>query len=249
MNKLYYLLLFFFITSITFSQEVQRSILRGKVIYKNTNVPNENVINATTETVTSTNNNGEFEILVAEGDILAFSAVNFKFRTITITREILDKNRLLVEVNEKVTELDEVVITPDDKEKFIDLKEEEFKKFNYEKDASSVIENYALSGSQKGMMYGLNFVNIFKALVKSDKEKEVPVKDRIKISQVLRQVYDDQFFVVDLKIPQEKIDDFLYYCDDKIPTDTLLKKENEFALIDMLVNNSRDYLKSIASDK
>ena len=249
MNKLYYLLLFFFITSITFSQEVQRSILRGKVIYKNTNVPNENVINATTETVTSTNNNGEFEILVAEGDILAFSAVNFKFRTITITRDILDKNRLLVEVNEKVTELDEVVITPDDKEKFIDLKEEEFKKFNYEKDASSIIENYALSGSQKGMMYGLNFVNIFKALVKYDKEKEVPVKDRIKISQVLRQVYDDQFFVVDLKIPQEKIDDFLYYCDDKIPTDTLLKKENEFALIDMLVNNSRDYLKSIASDK
>ena len=249
MNKLNQLLIIFFICSFTYAQEAERTILRGKVIYKNTNVPNENVINASTEVVTSTNENGEFEILVREGDILAFSAVNFKFKTVTITQEILDKNRLLVEINEKVTELDEVVITPEDKVKFIELKEEEFKKVDYTADESTQIVNLALSDSERGMQYGLNFVNIFKALIKSDKEKQVPEKDRIKVSQVLRQVYDDQFFVIDLKIPQDKIDDFLFYCDDKIPTDTLLKRENEFALIDLLVYKSKEYLKLQASEK
>lgn len=249
MNKLNQLLLLFFITSFTYAQEVQRTILRGKVIYKNINVPNENVINATTETVTSTNSNGEFEILVKEGDVLAFSAVNYQFKTVSVTREILNSNRLVVEINEKITELEEVVITPENKEKFLELKKEEFKKVEYVSDYSSKVENDALPLGLKGMKNGLNFVNIFKALVKSDKENEVPTKDRIKVSQVLRQVYDDQFFVVDLKIPQDKIDDFLFYCDDKIPTNTLLKKENEFALIDFLVYKSKDYLKTLSSEE
>jgi hypothetical protein len=55
-------------------------------------------------------------------------------------------------------------------------------------------------------------------------------------------VYDDEFFVVDLKLPQDKIDAFLLYCDDKIPSQTLLRKENEFQLIDFLVTQSKAFL-------
>ena len=65
----------------------------------------------------------------------------------------------------------------------------------------------------------------------------------IKISRVLRQVYEDDFFVTDLGIPQDKIDNFLQYCDDKIPSQTLLKKSNEFQLIDFLVTHSKEYKK------
>jgi hypothetical protein len=48
--------------------------------------------------------------------------------------------------------------------------------------------------------------------------------------------------VADLRLPQDKIDDFLLYCDDKIPSQTLLRKENEFQLIDFLVTQSKAYL-------
>jgi len=51
--------------------------------------------------------------------------------------------------------------------------------------------------------------------------------------------------VVDLKLPPEKIDEFLLYCDDKIPSNTLLRKENEFQLIDFLVTHSKTYLESL----
>lgn len=245
MNKL--LSLVFIILFSTLGSSQEREILRGKVIYKNIAVPNENVINATTEEVTSTDNNGEFEIMAGQGDILAFSAVNYKFKTVNITDEILNNKRLVVEVNEKVTELDEVVVTPEDKERFINLREEEFKQTDYEVDESTPVINAALPESLRGMEHGINFVNIFRAIVKSQKEEETPVEKRIKVSRVLRQVYDDEFFVMDLKIPQDKIDDFLFYVDNKISFESLLQ-ENDFALIDSLVNHSKDYLKISASE-
>src|SRR5690606_30124874 len=246
MNKLISLVFIILISTFGFAQE--RYILRGKVMYKNIAVPNENVINATTEVVTNTDNNGEFEIMAGKGDILAFSAVNYKFKTVSVTDEILNNNRLVVEVNEKVTELDEVVVTPEDKERFIDLREEEFKKVDYESDESTPVINTALPEGVRGMEHGINFVNIFRAIVKSQKvQEETPIEKRIKVSEVLRQVYDDEFFVMDLKIPQDKIDDFLFYVDNKIPFESLIQ-ENDFALIDSLENHSKSYLKISASE-
>jgi hypothetical protein len=213
----------------------------GKVIYQNIPVANEYVINTTSEKATITNDQGEFAIEVLLGDELAFTAVNYQYKLVTITQEILDNNRLVVSVNEKVTQLDEVVITPDDPESYLKVKNEEFKGFEYEIDRETEVENVAMSDLDRGMQDGVNFVNIFRAIFKS---KEITPEEgpKLKVSQVLRQVYDDQFFVEDLKLPQDKIDAFLFYCDTKMPATTLLRKENEFQLIDSLVNHSKTFL-------
>nr|WP_297917265.1 hypothetical protein [uncultured Allomuricauda sp.] len=235
---LFFLSLFFFV--LAFGQE-DRQLLRGKVLYRGSNVPNENVINATAETATITTDEGEFLIGVKEGDQLVFTAVNYQLEVITITQDILKNNRLVVEVTEKVTELEGVVVSPENQEKFLEVKNEDFKGFEYEIDRGTEVENVAESQNVRGMRDGLNFVNIFKAMVKSrdaDNEERAPLK----VSDVLRQVYDDEFFVVDLKLPQNQINAFLLYCDDKVPSQTLLRKENEFQLIDFLVSQSKTYL-------
>lgn len=235
--------MFFGLLVIT-AQDDDRRLLMGKVVYKNIPVANEYVINSTTEKATITNEEGEFSIEVMLGDELVFTAVNFQYKLVKISSEILDNNRLVVTVNEKVTELDEVVITPDDPERFLKVKNEEFKGFEYEIDRESEVDNVAMSDLDQGMQNGINFVNIFRALFKS---KEIAPEEgpKLKVSQVLRQVYDDQFFVSDLNIPQDKIDAFLFYCDDQMPATTLLKKENEFQLIDSLVNHSKTFLASL----
>nr|WP_299074696.1 carboxypeptidase-like regulatory domain-containing protein [uncultured Allomuricauda sp.] len=236
-----YLIVFFLVfTGISMAQD-NRQVLRGKVLYRGSNVPNENVINSTSETATITNDDGQFAILVKEGDQLVFTAVNYQLEVITITREILDNNRLVVEVTEKVTELDEVIISPENQKKFLEVKNEDFKGFEYEIDRGTEVENVAESRTVRGMRDGINFVNIFKALFNSKKEEEGQ-QVQLKVSEVLRTVYDDEFFVVDLKLPQDKIDAFLIYCDDKVPSQTLLRKENEFQLIDFLVTHSKTYL-------
>lgn len=231
----------------SYGQTEERNLLRGKVMYRNSNVQNENVINVTTEKGVVTNANGEFEINVKLGDELVFTAVNYQIKRVRITQEILDNNRLVVEVNEKVTELDEVVVTPENEEAFIKLKNEEFKKYEYGIDETSRVENIALSQTERGMQNGINFVNIFKAIkkgLKGEDGEEVEQK-QLKVSDVLRQVYDDQFFVKDLSIPQDKINDFLFYCDTRLPEQSLLKKTNEFQLIDFLVNESKEFRKQL----
>ena len=238
----------FLFVSIGFSQDDGRSFLRGQVLHRNAFVPDENVINTTSQQATITNAKGEFMIRVKEGDELVFTAINFQLRIVNITEEILRKGRLVIEVEEKVTQLDEVVVTPEEQEKFLEIKNEEFKEYEYEIDRSTEVENIAMPQYQRGMKDGINFVNIFKALVNSNnasKEKRPPLK----VSEVMRQVYDDEFFVNDLKLPQDKIDAFLIYCDSKMPAQTLLRKENEFQLIDFLVTHSKTFLKQLNDEE
>ncbi len=227
-----------------FSQDDDRNYLRGQVLYRNAYVPNENVINTTSEFATITNAKGEFLIKVKLGDELVFTAINYQLQIVIITEEIIRRGRLVVEVNEKVTQLDEVVVTPEEQAKFLEVKNEEFKDFEYEEDRSTEVENIAMSKETRGMKDGINFVNIFKALTKSNTTAENN-RTPLKISQVMRQVYEDEFFVNDLNLPQDQIDAFLIYCDSKMPAQTLLKKENEFQLIDFLVTHSKTFLEQI----
>ncbi len=250
MKQVLLFVLVIFFSSTAWSQDDGRVILRGKVLYRNVNVPNENVINTTSEMATITNANGEYQIRVKVGDELVFSALNYQIEIVKITEEILRNNRLVIEVNEKVTQLQEVVVTPDQQERFLATKNKILKEeFEYEIDRSAEVENIALSQTERGMRDGLNFVGIYKALSKILKKNQVEAKAPLKVSDVLRQVYEDEFFVSDLSLPQDKIDAFLYYCDTKMPAQSLLKKENEFELIDFLVTESKIFLKELDDQK
>lgn len=238
----------FFVTS--HAQDDGRQILRGQVLYRNTIVPNENVINATSEMATITNARGEFAIYVKKDDEVVFTAVNYQIMMVKITDAILKNNRLVVEVNEKITELEEVIVTPDQQERFIELKNKVLKEeFVYETDRSTEVENVAFDATQTNLQNGLNFVGIYKALAKTLKKEKVVERAPLKMSEVLRQVYEDDFFVKDLNLPQDKIDAFLFYCDTQMPAKSLLKKDNEFQLIDFLVTHSKTFLQEIDIEK
>ena len=244
MKRFFLVVSCFLVTLISFAQEDARKLLRGKVLYRNSNVPNENVINTTSERATITNNNGEFAIRVKLDDELVFTSVNYQIELVKITQDILDRNRLVVEVNEKVTELDEVVISPENQSRFLEMQNEDFKQFEYETDQTTEIVNIAADPKLTSLQDGVNFVNIFKALFQSRENNDTD-REPLKLSEVLRQIYEDEFFVSDLNIPADKIDDFLLYCDTQMPPQSLLQRDNEFQLIDFLVTQSDLYLKQL----
>ncbi|MEK9613028.1 MAG: carboxypeptidase-like regulatory domain-containing protein, partial [Flavobacteriaceae bacterium] len=132
MKSTLFLLFSLFFTSLIFCQE--RIPIKGQLFYKNTKVVAANVVNNTAQLTTITDEDGEFEIEVAEGDEIVFSSVQYRIRSIVITQDILKKSRLVVSVNENINELKEVVVTTEDVERFLNLKEEEFKGFDYEQD-------------------------------------------------------------------------------------------------------------------
>ena len=235
-------------TNFTFSQDDYRTWIKGKVLYKNVNVTSANVINNTSQQATTTNDEGEFEIEVKLNDKLIFSSVQYQIRELNITKEILQRNRIVIDVNEKVNELDQVVVTPENQEKFLDLKEEEFKRFNYSFDKSTRVNN--VINEQGKLRDGINFVNLYRLIsnsLKNDSE-EYQTSYKYNPSDLLRELYDDVFFTKNLLIPNDQINEFLLYCDDNFPDRILLKKDNEFELIEFLVKQSKKFVKSIAKN-
>ena len=234
----YYAFVFFIgLSSKLFAQKSE--ILRGQVLYQNSFVMNQNVINASKETMTITDENGAFAIEVSLGDDLVFTAVNYELKVVEVTQEMLTNRRLVVNVEEKVTTLEEVVVRPENQEAFLSVENERFKGYEYEIDRGSKTQNVAMSKSVRGMQNGLNFVSIYRAMQKlltSENESEEVMT--VKLSEVLRTVYDPEFFILDLKLKPDEVEAFLSYCDAQELDPSLIKKENEFELIEYLVNQS-----------
>ena len=95
--------------------------------------------------------------------------------------------------------LDEVVVSPENTEKFIDLKQEEFEKIDYSFDKSTRIENQLLQSGR--FNNGLNFINLYKVISQKNRDKqklEESENSAYKPSNLLREVYDDNFFINNL---------------------------------------------------
>lgn len=240
MNKIVIFILLSF-SFVAFSQE-KRVILRGKLMYRNSNLVAANVINNTNQNNTITDTNGQFEILAGVGDEIIFSSVEFKIRTIKITKEIMKKNRLVVEVNERVNFLDEIVISPENTDKFLDLKEEEFKKVDYIDDKSTAVENEIIRQNQ--LYRGINIVNVAKLLANVLSESKIDDEIKLNPSKALPLVFDKNFFISDLGLKNFEIITFLELMDKKPEIKNLLKKNKEFELIEYLFNESKKFKNS-----
>lgn len=256
MKKAFTILILFlsFSISLQAQEEDERTPIRGQVIYNNVNVPNENVLNVSSEGYTTTDDNGEFMIDVKIGDIVAFTSLNYKFYSLVISEEQIENGRIIVEVEEKVNQLDEVVITPENTEKFLNAKSEElgaYGEYEYEDDDATEFrmeDNTALPTQVRGLQNGLNIGNIARLLFKKNDENEEVTKTNLQLSEVVLQIYDTDFFVTDLKLPEDKITEFAYYLDDQPFSKDLLKKDNEFQFVDFLVNQSKQFKENLKEE-
>ncbi len=217
----------------------ERKLIKGQLIYRNHNVVAANVVNNTAQLNTITDAEGAFEIPVALGDEVIFSSVQYLIRTVEITPEILKKNRLIITVNEKINALEEVVVTPENTEKFLDLKEEEFESYDYNKDKSTKLENTIVTQGQ--LRNGLNIINIAKLIAKAVSNKSQEEKQKLKPSEILTYVFSDEFFVNDLALKNDQVTGFLEHIDKNLPSQQLLKTGQQFQLIDYLISESQKY--------
>jgi hypothetical protein len=248
--KQFLLLICLFTSTLMLAQDSERKILRGAVIYRNVNVVGVNIVNNTTSKGTTTNQKGEYGILVKEDDILIFSSVQYTIKEIIITADIIKNNRLVIEVKQKVEQLDEVVISPENQKKFLDFQEEQivnYQDYQFASDRYSEVKNEALGQTN---FQGANILGLVGMLLNSiigkgkKREKEKAIYERTSFNEV-RYRYKDEFFTKNLSIPEDQISAFLYYCDDQMPSEDIFSKKNEFIMIDFMVKQSKTFLESI----
>ena len=240
--KIKLLVLLLLCSFFNFGQE-SRTLLKGRLLYRNSNVIAANVINNTAQSNTITDGEGGFEISVRVGDELVFSSVQYKIRSVKITPEIIKLKRLVVSIDERINVLDEVVVGPENQQKFLDMKKEEFKRVDYTQDKSTKLINRAADDRQ--LANGINFVNVAKLLIKVLSKNPENTEKKLIPSEVLPYLFEAKFFIRDLGLTIAEKEGFLEKMDQVLPTDKLFKQNMEFELIDYLVKMSDKYKSEI----
>jgi hypothetical protein len=237
-------LLLFLLLSI--SQYSLSQTIKGKVIFNNYVVPNVEVINADSKTLTVTNSDGNFSIAVKANDTLVFVSKEHQLKKISITPETINTKELVIELILKAEELNEVVITkmPSIKiSKDEKWEQDKLDQYAFEKAATSIpVTGVYMGGIENGMnlmRVGGMIVDLFR------KEKEPASKSvpQIEFKTLATNTFDQKFYIDKLKLKPEQIPLFLEFCDADPQSQTIAQSNNDLALMEFLFVKNTEFKK------
>ena len=188
-NKI--LLLTFLVSYVALSQE---KIIKGRVVANGNNVEGINLVNLVNEKSAVTDSNGDFSILAKVDDLLVFSAVNMYYKRKIIEADDFQKDIIIIEMEPKINQLDEVEIT-----KYVNITAYNLGIIKFKPKVYTVAERRMIArvGSRTER----------KARVEG--EKKLMLIERIGI------LYSDEYFIRVLKIDPDYVMAFKYYCSEQ----------------------------------
>lgn len=252
--KKFFFIIMFLIGGLAYSQTGERTLVQGTISVPPGDDPEGiGIINETSNKATVSNSIGQFQLELAVGDTVVFTALQFQEFTVVIDANVIEAQELNVIVREAMTELPEVVVSPTDLSGNVevdvrriadtaanipDFTEQELynASLNLPPDALTTPENIAMRTSF--MENGLNFANIFRAIWSSRDVGETELKP---LDKELRQLYDDEFFREYLNIDRSRITEFIYYAEDHGLSEDMIREGNELELIEFLIEQGKEF--------
>lgn len=250
-----FLLCFFLICIKGFAQTESEKKIEGRVYSKDGDVAATHVLNISSSKAVITNIDGFFAITVRLTDTLVFSAVQFKKKQIIINQEILDDTLLSVPLDDELTELDEVVVTP----------------YNLSGDISKDLLTLNIGPVITASSLGLPNADVY-VPTKSERElfgatsgggllpvtpilnaisgRTKMLKERVARNKLydrterVREFYADSLYSTKLNIPLAKIDDFLYFCEIDMEFQSLVDSHDILQIWSYMEKKSVTYRKN-----
>ena len=213
MNKfLIAVIVFSFLPGNLLAQENIRKNLKGKVTADATNIKGIYIINMKTEKTVLSEEGGYFSIPAMEGDTLVFSSIHFKGRKIAVKSEDFSSNLFFVKLDPLMIQLDEVQV------------------YNY-KNINAVALGIIPKGqksytpaerrlksatgldAQIGLNTSLTIDPLFNLLSGRTASllKQVEVERKELMIEKIENMYQHEYFVDRLKIPEDHVKGFLFY--------------------------------------
>lgn len=217
-------MVFIFFSASLGAQTLFSGKLEGRVYSNSGDVAATHVLNMTIERATITDENGFFSIQASVGDSIVFSAIQFKRKEIVVSSQMLESKMLSIPLEEALTELEEVVVMP----------------YNLTGDVSrdmgriqtgpivttstlglpnayawvpTKAERELFEATSGGGLIPLNpILNAISGRTKMLK-KRLARNRKYARTQRVRDMYADSLFRIEFKIPEEKIADFMYFCE------------------------------------
>lgn len=233
--------------------------LEGKVYSKDGDVAATHVLNMTTKRATITDINGFFSIPVRLNDTLVFSAVQFKKKQIVVTLSIYESKMLNVPLEDALTELDEVVVTPynlsgDITKDLLTLDIEPVVTAstldlpNAYVRVPTKAERELFEATTGGGILPINpILNAISGRTKMLK-KRIARNNLYDRTQRVKEFYADSLYRTELHIPENKIDDFFYYCEIDPSFQSIVDTHDLFKIWEFLEKKSLEYLKNNSVD-
>ena len=224
-----YSIFLIFIVQLVFSQN--EKLLNGKIVVKNSSPQGVHVINLVNEQETITNIKGEFKILAKPDDLLVFSSLNLDYQRKIVEVDDYNAPLLIIEMTSKINQLDEVIVTNYSKINAVDLgillkpAKEYTPAERRLKTATGFISIDPI----------LNLISGRTAMLKKELEVE---KKEILLAQII-DMYEDSFYIDNLKINKNLIKGFQYYIIEMDKFVSALHSKNKnlisFSIIELAV--------------
>ncbi len=213
----------FFSTSI-FSQIFTKEI-KGLVLSDGLDVDGILIVNKNSNKSTITNKEGFFIIDVRMNDTINFSAIQFKFKQQIITDEIYESGELIIKLDEKVNMLSEVVLKPHNLSGNLIQDLEKINTDDVVNGATLGLTNATvrIPTQSERKLYAATTWNvqgtsisldpIFNAISGRTKmlKKRVQLEEKDDFVEKIIKEFGNDFFVIGLQIPENKIHEFLYF--------------------------------------
>lgn len=208
--------MFFSVSQISLGQITHSKEIKGQIFEGFSFIEGVTIVNNTTQATALTDENGEFSIVVNEGDVLVFSAVNLGPVKRRITLEDLKSNLLLIKMASKNIELKEVIVNGN---------------------ANITAENLGIipkgqkkyTPAERRLLSGSSFLGAINGTNKILK-KNVDVEKKENSIEQLGYLFEDSYYMDYLKIPSGHVNGFKVYIVENEYARTLLEKKDKSKL-------------------
>lgn len=241
-----------------FSQE-DRTLISGTVRSDTILVENAHVINKTSNKGSITNQMGQFKISVKEGDTLIVSDIQYRGEILFINARHIKQENLDFNLEVLTNELEEIVV------KQYGNMAKELGLPNAGKEPMNKLDRNLNAYSQKSTPMVILQALLFKPggiddiynIVSGNRKRDRILKQRMSedimternksIGAQIRVYLKDDFFLKEVKIPEELIDPYIRYCMSKgLPR--LYREERLIEVIDILLKSKEEFLEWNAED-
>lgn len=197
-NSLIVLFVFFCQNHLLTAQTNVEKVIIGTVISGTSKLEGISVINCMNKTMAATDKEGCFSILAKEGDILNFSGIDYKYLKKYVYKHDYSSGTMEVDMVFNSVELDEVIIN-------------ENANINA-KNSGMISDGYVRFTPQKRRLYSSQ--GMFSSVFGDDKtlKMNVEIEKKELLINKLDYLFEDKYYTKTLKIPEELIKGFQYYC-------------------------------------
>jgi hypothetical protein len=243
----------FFVINVCFSQAVAEKVIYGNISVDSTVVDGVNIVNSFTNNAAVSDENGRFKLVVKEGDVLIFSAVNLETLHKKISKQDLMMAIVNIQMIVKKVILKDVIIN-----EYSQITAEKMgivphgiKKYTPAQRKLKTAGDFKPSHLFRLLGGALALDPIINKISGRTKnlKKQLKVEEKETCLLLLDAMFETSYFVDKLKVPSDYVQGFRYFIVENERFVVLLKSKNktnaEFAMTDL----ATQYNEIIASEK